>query len=86
MRHDPVGISNAAAAGTALPTAAGCPDCSAGRDHCHGVLVLHGDASAECVDFPACDPAMERHPLVETCTRLQPPCRCTDADISAVPG
>ena len=86
MRHDPIGTSNAAGPGTALPAAVACPDCSAARDHCHGVLILHGDASAECVDFLACDPAIERHPLLETCTRLQPPCRCSDGDVSAVLG
>ena len=85
MRDDPA-ISAAAGTGAALAPAVGCPDCSAGRDHCHGVLVVHGDASSECVDSPGCDPAMERHPLVETCTRLQPPCRCSDPDVSPMPG
>jgi hypothetical protein len=41
-----------------------CPNCIAGLDHCHGVLVLHSDGTVECTDPDCLDPGLDRHDLV----------------------
>ncbi|MDP9388033.1 MAG: hypothetical protein M3Q48_08895 [Actinomycetota bacterium] len=34
-----------------------CPDCATDRNHCHGVLLVHGDGTRECPECAGPDPA-----------------------------
>lgn len=53
-----------------------CPDCTAGHDHCHETLLVHGDGTLECLGAGPCDRTEEGHPLVVDCRQLAPPCGC----------
>jgi hypothetical protein len=58
---------------------AGCPECSAAVDHCHGTLVLHADGSVECTD-PSCTVyAVDRHGLLLVCGAAEG-CSCDSAE------
>jgi hypothetical protein len=58
---------------------AGCAGCAAGLAHCHDVLVLHADGTAECAGHPACDLHEAGHDHVVACTELER-CGCTGDD------
>lgn len=52
-----------------------CPECAADLDHCHGALIEHRDALAECTDPVCISLAGERHRLVVSCAELDG-CAC----------
>ncbi|MEU5840894.1 hypothetical protein [Rhodococcus sp. NPDC047139] len=54
-----------------------CSQCNHELDHCHGTLVLHTEASADCTDPGCVDFAIVRHTLVLECAELDGGCSCT---------
>ncbi|SDJ27420.1 hypothetical protein SAMN05444695_12114 [Rhodococcus triatomae] len=52
-----------------------CLECTADLDHCHGTLIEHRDALAECTDPECVSLAGERHPLVVSCAEIDG-CAC----------
>ena len=51
-----------------------CTDCDDELEHCHGVLVRHGDGRLECVDEAACAGGAPAHGWAVPCIELG--CRC----------
>jgi hypothetical protein len=39
----------------------GCNDCDQDLDHCHDVLLVHGDGTTECSSGPGCEGRRETH-------------------------
>jgi hypothetical protein len=56
-----------------------CGECADGLLHCHEVLVLHADGTAECEGYPRCGLDAGAHDHWVACTEL-PACGCTGAD------
>ncbi|NLG55618.1 MAG: hypothetical protein GX542_08220 [Rhodococcus sp.] len=57
-----------------------CRDCAADIDHCHGTLIEHRDALAECTDPQCVSLAGDRHRLVTACAELDD-CGCAQPEI-----
>ena len=52
----------------------GCTDCHDELEHCHGVLVRHGDGHLECVEEAACTGGGPAHDWAVPCAEVG--CRC----------
>ncbi|WP_085162701.1 hypothetical protein [Mycobacterium lacus] len=56
---------------------AGCRDCRAGLDHCHGTLIHHPVGRPECTEPECVSPELLRHTFVVDCDAVG--CRCAES-------
>ena len=54
----------------------GCTDCDHELEHCHGVLVRHGDGHLECVEGAVCGGGAPAHVWAVPCAEVG--CGCGD--------
>ena len=57
---------------------AGCRDCRAGFDHCHGTLIIHSLARSECTETDCAIPELFTHAFVVDCDAVG--CACAQAE------
>ncbi|WP_241385562.1 hypothetical protein [Rhodococcus sp. CH91] len=54
-----------------------CSQCNHDLDHCHGTLVIHAEAPADCTDPDCADFGIVRHTLVLDCAEIDGRCSCS---------
>lgn len=57
-----------------------CRECRAGLEHCHGTVIVHAEATAECTE-PDCDRSEIVHSLRIDCSAVG--CGCVGATAAA---
>jgi hypothetical protein len=66
----------------ATDTTAGCRDCRAGWDHCHGTVIRHSQHRAECTEDDCPNPDGLPHYFSIDCEAVG--CRCNESVAIAI--